>query len=85
MKRVLLTLALCFVGGLASTASAGECYGGSCRVGHSHAASDYCVDAGSERRERCCRPVRRALRARPVRRLFENRPVRRFVFSRCCG
>jgi hypothetical protein len=84
MRRVLLTLMLCLAGG-ASTANAGECYGGHCRYGYSRAARDYCVDAGNERGERCCRPVRRVLSARPVRKLFANRTVRHFLFSRCCG
>jgi hypothetical protein len=84
MKRVLLVLSLCLVGGLASTAGAGECSRGRCREACPAVADDGCHGNESCRGEYRRGPVRRLLRARPVRKLFENRPVRRFLFGRCC-
>ena len=85
MKRVLLVLSLCFVGGLAATASADECSRGRCGETCPAVADDGCHDDESYGGEYRRGPVRRLLHARPVRKLLEHRPVRRFVFGRCCG
>jgi hypothetical protein len=84
MKRVLLVLSLCLLGGLvASRANAAECRGGRCSDA-CPADADACHHSDDEfGGARRAGPVRRLLGVRPVRALFENRPVRRFLFGRC--
>ena len=83
MKRVLLILSLCLVGGLASTASADECHRGRCREACSAVSEDRHYDESSYCGHGRRGPLRRLIGARPISKLFENRPVRRFLFGRC--
>lgn len=85
MKRVLLVLSLCVVGGVATSVRADECCRSRCRESCPAVAGDECHSHAAYRGEHHRGPVRRLLHARPIRRLLMNRPVRQLLSSRCCG